>query len=333
MSNESPNVNNGEDEITKSNPKPHNSPIINFDDPVIKAELIKRRKALREKIKARKEEASDMDITQEMSPSEIEKIKAAAIEAQRIKEEQDRLLGPSFEAPEKKSFSFAEAILATDKGPRAENQDGVFVSENGNFVVADGMGGMRNGRLATLKLLEVFKQGLDTEKTFEDLQIASFWKMMQENIGDGGACYLAGRFTEKDGKRFLNIAFAGDVILVVADKETGENKFVIDLGDDRLDKFTVLNSVQGSSPGVTHTKEIEVTPGDRIIVASDGLGDNLGHDLETDLDSSMRNFTKSIAGMSLDDAQRELYSSALEVMKEEGRGKKDNITILIIDIN
>jgi len=109
------------------------------------------------------------------------------------------------------------ASAATDKGVnyKDHNEDCVVVSPETNMIaVVDGMGGREGGREAGQYIARALKENpLNVKSAIEKAKA-----MMDKNLDMSGACFLSARVMEQKGKKYLDVNQAGDVKLIVYDK-------------------------------------------------------------------------------------------------------------------
>lgn len=208
-------------------------------------------------------------------------------------------------------------------GYKDKNEDAVVVNtgKGNGFAVIDGMGGEGRGDEAAQILAEEFQKGLNEGSSFEDIQKSAHERMEVARLGCGGACYIGLKI---DGKK-LNVAQAGDVKLIVLDK-SGIIKFGT---TDEVLAYMISNAVQGIGQGKTTIRTTDLSVGDRIVVASDGLFKNL----------SPQGVSELIYGRTIQEAIFLLNMYAKDKMqnfkiyREQGiQANPDNISILIYDI-
>ena len=208
-------------------------------------------------------------------------------------------------------------------GYKDVNEDAIVVNtgKGNGFAVIDGIGGGGHGDKAAQILAEEFQKGLNEGASFEDIQKSAHDRMRMKYMRGSGACYVGFKIDDKK----LNVAQAGDVKLMVIDSN-GAIKFET---TDEGYGHVVFNAVSGSKQGNTTMNTVDLAVGDRIVVASDGLFDNL----------SPQEVSELIRGKTIQEAILLLNMNAKEKMqnhedyKERGiEAKPDNISILIYDI-
>jgi len=224
-------------------------------------------------------------------------------------------------------------FIITDKGTiaygtdegfnyKARNEDAVVVhTPTYSFACIDGMGGMRSGKEAAEilagTLLSAFKADIDFEQ-MATVQTEASRAMAKAGIYEGGACYIAAKIVEKPfSMHELQIAQAGDVKLVVFDSG-GKIKFET---QDEGRGHIVYNAVTGERPGSTTLGKVFLDKGDRIIVSSDGIWDQMPPE---EVAETMQG---SLTGSSF--VRIVLETEAR--MKNSGRG--DNRSLIIFDFN
>ncbi len=214
-----------------------------------------------------------------------------------------------------------------DKGVERDYQEdrAVINSEKLAFASVDGMGGMGekgSGAWAAQMAAEWFHRGFEQGLSFEEIQdrIHTALKDYEKDKDKKGAgiCYIAARI---EGK-MLKGAQAGDVRLfvirngVIAFTTKDQNNANIGRPNE------VTNAVSGEDRGETIAFEFPLEPGDRVVMASDGLTGNLSNE--------------QVAAL----VQYKNTEEALDVLRTESArlmgqkdGKKDNINVVIFDYN
>lgn len=242
-------------------------------------------------------------------------------------------------------FSFqtpnGRAIGGTDAGfgYGEVNEDAVIVDRKTNAVgVVDAMGFYRQGATAAdcaVQALETgFTQGralFPAEEPYSKIQKDMYDRMREAGLTEDGVCYLAMRI---EGKK-LHVAWAGDVQLVII----GKNGKIRDLTTPEhhpRNHDLVQNPVTGKSPGRTNYKEIEIEAGDRVVIASDGIWDNLTPDKVAELIAGkpIEEAFQLITQESEKEMKKGLAQRAKGIRKKAGeRGtKSDNRSLLIYDV-
>lgn len=212
---------------------------------------------------------------------------------------------------------------ATDEGfnyKEGVNEDAVVVNtEKDGFVMIDGMGGPGKGQAAAQILANAFKEGLEQDMDFATMQQNAYERMRDQGLGKNGACYIAGRV---EGDR-LDIAQAGDVRLLIIG---GDGAIRFSTTDEKLpppQDNVVTNVVTGNDPGSTTTTSQQIKQGDRILVAPDGIFDNI----------SSEELAQKIHGKSIPEALKIIDDITEQRMKSGAQGTKpDNRSVLIYDI-
>lgn len=240
----------------------------------------------------------------------------------------------------------------TDPGrKRAHNEDSLLASgENGVFVVADGVGGRAAGEVASALAIEVFEENAPRlAQAVADYASRPEWSGRNEVLELlDDVCQLASRRVydeaEKVGKKGMTTTLVATVV-------GGGAAFLAHVGDSRAylvrDGFirqltedhsmvnemvrtgqmtyeeairsryrNVITRAVGLYPTVqADVMAIEILPGDRLILGSDGLSDPVPVDLLEDFG-----------------AQHDVESAARLLMKEAlDRGAPDNVTVLVVE--
>lgn len=209
-----------------------------------------------------------------------------------------------------------QIAYGTDEGVgKPVNEDAIVINTQANaFAVIDGIGGEGMGEKAAGILAEEIQKGLEEATDYRAIQKNAHLRMKDEGIGSGGACYVLAKI---EGQK-LKIAQAGDVRLVVIDKDDNLKFGTVDENQAEKGKRNVVtNYVGGDEPGETTACETTLDEGDRIIIASDGLWDNLES-------QQVANLTED---QPIEVAIRQLNKTAKDRMQKGG--KPDNISVMI----
>jgi serine/threonine protein phosphatase PrpC len=206
-----------------------------------------------------------------------------------------------------------EAEAATRRSPNHEhNEDAYLVSlEGGLFVVADGMGGHRDGHVASNAVVSVLGQTLQAELSFE--QKIETAKRAIEGVS---ATLDAQSHASPD----LDISGSTVLALIISDAYAcclwvGDSRLYLFRDDqlylvseDHADEDGVLTRAVGSAATIEVDRRIlEISDGDIFLLCSDGLLKGMDEVALADLLASTgeapadRLLAKSIAGGSNDD--------------------------------
>lgn len=234
-----------------------------------------------------------------------------------------KIIENDLENPEVFQGQFGKIGCGTDNGEshKPYNQDSAVVDTIENsFGVMDGIGGRPNSaeaaRILAEELSKAFGNGYGTQEIALEVQRAASARIMNE-LGDGGVCYLAAKFLPDGG---VNIFQAGDVKMIVV-SDSGMVKF--ETRDERSD-VGVTNYINQSVVGNATFTRCRVSPGDRVIIASDGLWDNIQPSL----------VAFYIKKLKAGEATKVLADVAKAKMRSDRpHTKRDNITILVMDID
>lgn len=230
---------------------------------------------------------------------------------------------------------------ATDTGcVRSANQDSYYIDPNGRFfVVADGMGGHAGGEIASKIAVDAIRACLeslwDIEEDTQTLMQEAIFKANQEIIRDQSANPVRSDM--------------GTTIVVLVFRN--EQPWFCHIGDSRLYRLrgakleqisddhtwiarAIQTGVVNPEDAKTHpwrhmllqclgredvksitAQELEWQPGDRFLICSDGLTEELSDDRITHHLKSIRNCQQA--------AQALIESAKL-------RGGRDNITVVIV---
>jgi len=173
---------------------------------------------------------------------------------------------------------------------KAWNEDRAFISTANDFIAAiDGMGGAGGGEIAAQIIAEEFQRISTHGSVQEAIRVASE-RMVNEGIGSGGAVFAGARILE-DGS--IEVSHVGDarVIIVGPDGEiihesldhspvqemVRDGIITKEQAIDHPMGHIVRNPVTGSGEIAEVETHIisDVPQGSRVLVFSDGIGDNL----------------------------------------------------------
>jgi serine/threonine protein phosphatase PrpC len=241
----------------------------------------------------------------------------------------------------------------TDIGrKRQQNQDnGAALPEHGVFLVADGMGGHRGGETASAIAVEVIPTVLNRELSIGRAPSDSMTTAIQtasrsihakasENPTLQGMGTTSTVLLFKDGK--LTIGHVGDSRAYLLRKDciwqlTRDHSLVQEklraglinreqVRSDRM-KNVITRSVGFEKDVEVDTYEMDVAPGDRFLICSDGLSGLLeDNDLLQVVESStLKDGQSSTLGTS-QTAVAELIRTANQ------RGGDDNITAILVEV-
>jgi len=220
---------------------------------------------------------------------------------------------------------------------RADNQDSAFVGPT-CMLVADGVGGGAAGEIASATTAyAVAASALMHADDDPATVLRDAVRLAQAQVRAGVAADPAreGMATTltalcTDGTTFV-LAHLGDSRGYVfrrggLTRVTRDHTYVQDLVDEgRLDeggaaahpwRNVVLRTVNGSEDAVPDLLALDLAPGDRVLLASDGLTDLVGEDV----------IEQTLATRGDDDAVSALIAHAL------GRGGRDNVTCVLATI-
>jgi PPM family protein phosphatase len=220
---------------------------------------------------------------------------------------------------------------------RSDNQDSAFVGPT-CILVADGVGGGAAGEVASATTAYAVAATVlmsDREDPAEVLREAVRRAQAQVHAGVAADSSRAGMATTltavaTDGERFV-LAHLGDSRgYVFRDGEltrvTSDHTYVQALVDDgRLAveevaqhpwRNVVTRTVNGSEDGAADIETLVLRPGDRVLLASDGLTDLVEEAV----------IAQVLATRSDDEAVSALVAGAL------GRGGRDNVTCLVATV-
>ena len=229
---------------------------------------------------------------------------------------------------------------ATHTGRRRDaNQDAVF-AEFPLFVVADGMGGHIGGEIASASTIERLRDVADsgevTPKAIEKALTRAVKDIAShpETTDDGTGTTLTGVFLDTGGDAphwvTLNIGDSrvylvrdGSIVQVTTDHSVVQELIAAGrLSPEEAENHpygNVITRAVGPTDGVTPDYvRLDVVPGDRFVICSDGLTKEL-------TDYGIRHFL---------DENRD-PAAAVEAMLDAAleNGGRDNITIIVLDVD
>ncbi len=238
-----------------------------------------------------------------------------------------------------------EAFGQTDVGMmRTINQDSIFLSTEpigklpNLFIVADGMGGHKAGDVASKAAIEKFVKFICSTHMLDPVNVLNagilnvneeIFEMANSNkdYNGMGTTFVACVIMEKHAY----IANVGDSRLYVINRNieqiTKDHSLVEDMvrmgviapdaAKNHLKKNVITKAigVQGSNAAAPDIFELDLIPGDEILLCSDGLTNMVG-------DDEIRDIVKSNESLEL--AVSKLIAQANE------NGGKDNISAVLI---
>jgi protein phosphatase len=220
---------------------------------------------------------------------------------------------------------------------RPDNQDSAFVGPT-CILVADGVGGGAAGEIASattayaVAASALMHAGDDPATVLRDAVRLAQAQVRAGVAADPARTGMATTLTAlcTDGTSFV-LAHLGDsrgYVFRHGDliRVTRDHTYVQDLVDEgRLDedgaaahpwRNVVLRTVNGSEDAVPDLLALDLEPGDRVLLASDGLTDLVEEDV----------IARTLATRDDDDAVSALISDAL------GRGGRDNVTCVLATV-
>jgi serine/threonine protein phosphatase PrpC len=230
------------------------------------------------------------------------------------------------------------AAAATDVGNiRENNQDDLLIVEDSLFVVADGMGGHVAGEVASREAVEAMEAAFATPASSDDLREAvrtangAVWKRGADNPSYRGMGTTVTAVGVIDGDQ-LAVANVGDSrTYLLRDDElhqlTQDHSFVQEaVRSGQLTRAQAESHPRRSqltrALGVGDDVDVDVEvleplSGDRLLLCSDGLWDEVGDEL----------IAMVLSGRDEpEDAASELVRWAKEA------GGRDNITVIVVDV-
>lgn len=242
--------------------------------------------------------------------------------------------------------SYMELLVCSYLGDRKEQQDAVFsslVKDQAVAIVADGMGGLENGRCASNTAVRTLKELLDTNPSKENMQ--EFYFNAINKIDS--AVYTARQGASKSGTTLVSATITGnridwlsigdsrlylirdDQIAQLTKDHTLKNyiernkdnpEIIASLGpidEMKLDALTSYVGMDGVSFYDINVKKCQVEHGDYILLTSDGLYKGLEDEEIKDIIST---------GANLED----IGNTLLEKVKEICAGMQDNTSFILI---
>jgi protein phosphatase len=236
-----------------------------------------------------------------------------------------------------------EAGAATDVGRVRTNNEDNFLVADSLFAVADGMGGHAAGEVASLIAVETLKAAFDGDRSADGLADAA----RQANRA------VWQRASEQTDLRGMGTTLTAAALVDAEGEEGGEQLVIAHIGDSRayllrdgeLDQITDDHSLPAEmvrrgelapEDAIDHpqkhivTRALGIEPdveadcvrvipyaGDRVVLASDGLFDELS-------DDQIASILRRIADP--EEAAKELVRAAKE------SGGRDNVTVVVVDV-
>ena len=253
--------------------------------------------------------------------------------------------GPEF--AEGSGFRLA-AFSAVAPGIAKNNEDCAgwiqLAPDHAVFLVADGLGGLPAGAAASALAVETIIEALSTREASDDARAAIFAGIDRANdrimnSGQGGATTLV--LVELRGRSIRPYLIGDSMILVTGQR--GRRRYLtvphsptgslMDAGliDERdamrhAERFLVSNVL--GSPDM-HTEvgpRIELNPRDTVVLASDGLSDNLLPDeiIQTVRVGSLEHALATVAGDCL---------GVMQQGNDHTAGHADDLTILLLRLS
>lgn len=231
-----------------------------------------------------------------------------------------------------------QAASATDVGNvRESNQDSFLIVDGALFVVADGMGGHVAGEVASHETIEAMRATYPAPGSIEDFRQAvrqanaAIWKRGSEDPSFRGMGTTVTAVAVVDDDR-LAVANVGDSrTYLLRDKQllllTRDHSFVQEaVRSGQLSRTQAEGHPRRSqltrALGVEADVEVDVNPiepvaGDRLLLCSDGLWDEVGDEL----------IAMVLSGRT-DPAE-----AASELVRwAKDAGGRDNITVIVLDV-
>ena len=228
---------------------------------------------------------------------------------------------------------------ATDVGQvRSLNEDSVLVTSN-VFAVADGMGGHRGGEVASSMALDALRAsfvGDDAAALIDAVQAANAavyaYAGSNPEVAGMGTTVVAVGVVRRDDTERLAVVNIGDSRIYLANasglRQVSEDHSLVEalvregrLTEDQAATHPQRNVVTRALGIEAHVAvdawELIPTPGDRLLLCSDGLFNELGPD--------------EIAGLLGSEADPQRAVDAL-VAAANQRGARDNVSAVVVDV-
>jgi protein phosphatase len=168
-----------------------------------------------------------------------------------------------------KVLCFGKSVQGKD---HSENEDGFLIDETLNlFAVADGVSIPKGGKEASQKILKYLKELFDGDlevalKNANKRFVEEKKKLVFEGYTTISAIHIKGKFVKA-----CNV---GDSpIFLFRDKKIESLAFM-----DKVSGTSTLTQAAGENLIKVHVKEMELKPGDLILLATDGITDVLSEE-------------------------------------------------------
>lgn len=230
------------------------------------------------------------------------------------------------------------AAAATDVGNiRDNNQDDLLIIDDALFVVADGMGGHVAGEVASREAVDAMREAYEAPASIDDLRQAvrlanaAVWKRGADepSYRGMGTTVTAVAVVDDDRLAIANVGDSRTYLLRDGELEqlTSDHSFV----QEAVRSGQLTPAQAESHPrrsqltralGVSDDVDVDVdvldpVSGDRLLLCSDGLWDEVGDEL----------ITMVLAG------RKEPEEAASELVRwAKEAGGRDNITVIVIDV-
>lgn len=180
----------------------------------------------------------------------------------------------------------------TDIGQRKHNEDSYLIDKDlGLYVVADGVGGLQAGEVASRLVCEVVRQGISDDQSLEEAVVSAHAEVMAATQrGDGRAgmasTVVAARFTGDN----YELAWVGDSRIYLWDGElkllSKDHSYVQSLFDAgqislaEMDTHPKKNVITQAVGGASESVKVSVNrgtigEGDSLLLCSDGVSGEL----------------------------------------------------------
>jgi serine/threonine protein phosphatase PrpC len=210
----------------------------------------------------------------------------------------------------------------TSSGPRARNEDTWLVRSH-LLVIADGVGGKPAGKTAADLAVRAFRDTVDTTAELPDRELISavelaHYAIIEQSSRDPAktemACTLDAASLNPNG--LVTGAHVGDSRVYYRPRDGA----VMRLTTDEAVNGALLQSLGGVTTQVEpQTWQRRAHPGDRMVLATDGLWSALDDTVVTALIAATRELPPPVAA-------RVLVDTGL------GAGATDNVTVVVADV-
>ncbi|MGH9044678.1 MAG: Stp1/IreP family PP2C-type Ser/Thr phosphatase [Acidimicrobiales bacterium] len=233
------------------------------------------------------------------------------------------------------------AGVATDIGRARDSNEDRASTRSNLFAVADGMGGHVGGEVAARIAIETLQTGFEQNPTTAGLRqafVAANSAIFEEGIrvdelrGMGTTLTAAGLTVGADGRDMMCLAHVGDsraylmsrgeLRQLTSDHSLAEERFrhgeMTEAEAQVHPQRHILTRALGVGPGVdVDLWELHVSSGDRLLLCSDGLSNEVSLEQMTQVLASVRDPRKAARAL---------------VDRANAHGGSDNVTVVVVDV-